>query len=187
MKLIVGLGNPGKNYADSRHNIGFLVIKNLGKTYKILLTRNTAFCLAGKGKIQNKPVIIALPLTYMNLSGLGISALIKKYKIELKDLLVICDDLDLEFGRMKIRPKGSSGGHKGLASIIGSLESQDFCRLRLGIGRPKKSIAVSEFVLSYFNKKEKKEMGLILEKAGDCCAFWVKAGIAETMNLFNRF
>jgi PTH1 family peptidyl-tRNA hydrolase len=187
MKLIVGLGNPGDIYRDSRHNIGFSVVKTLAKTYKIALKRESGcWAFTGKGKIGDEVVILAMPLTFMNLSGNAVNLLLKKYKISLENLLVVCDDLDLEFGRLKIRPSGSSGGQRGLKSIIAALKSQEFCRLRIGIGRPHPDTDAASFVLSHFRKKEKEQFKDIIEKAGDCCRVWVTRDITESMNIFNR-
>ena len=187
MKLIVGLGNPGRNYTESRHNAGFSVVKALSKNYKIPLKKNNAFSLSGKGKIGPENLILALPLTFMNLSGIAVSALIKKYKIGWEELLVVCDDLDLGFGAIKIRPAGSSAGHRGLGSIIDSLGTQEFARLRIGIGRPLHGDAdAADFVLSPFTKKEKKEIKGIIEEACGCCRAWAMKGIIESMNIFNR-
>ncbi len=197
MKLIVGLGNPGRIYSESRHNIGFSVIKALSKIYKILLKKDNTFSLSGKGKIEGTNLILALPLTFMNLSGIAVSALIKKYKIDLPrpcthgrgldNLLVVCDDLDLDFGVIKIRPSGSSAGHRGLGSIIETLGSQGFSRLRIGIGRPLRgNTDASSFVLSSFAKKEKGKIKELIENACDCCRVWAKKGIIESMNTFNR-
>jgi len=186
MKLIVGLGNPGTNYIDSRHNIGFVVVKALAKAYRIDFKKDSgAFSLSCKAKAKDKDIILAMPFTFMNLSGSAVKVLLKKYKIELNDLLVVCDDVDLEFGRIKIRAKGTSGGQRGLKSIIGSLESQEFCRLRVGIGRPHGSSGTAEYVLSRFNKEEKRQLKDIVEKASDCCEAWVGKGITESMNIFN--
>lgn len=187
MKLIVGLGNPGIIYRNSRHNIGFLVAKALAKNYKILFKKDSGICsLSGRGKIEASNVAIAMPLTSMNLSGVAVSSLLKKYKVDLDSLLVICDDVDLEFGRLKIRPAGSSGGHRGLESIIDTTKDDSFCRLRIGIGRPKKNIDTAQFVLSSFNKEEKTKLEDIIEKASDCCRVWVDRGISQSMNIFNR-
>jgi PTH1 family peptidyl-tRNA hydrolase len=187
MKLIVGLGNPGRIYTDSRHNIGFSLVKSLSKSYGILIGKDKlVFSLSGKGKIEGQNIILSMPLTYMNLSGIAISALLRKYKIELDNLLVVCDDLDLEFGRIKLRPAGSSGGHNGLKSIIDSLKTQDFSRLRIGIGRPRKDIDSSRYVLSPFAKEERHMLKGVIKEATDCCQVWVTKGVTESMNIFNR-
>lgn len=186
MKLIVGLGNPGTNYIDSRHNIGFAVVKALAKAYRVDFKKdNGAFSLSCKVKAGNNDIILALPFTFMNLSGSAVKALLKKYKIALNNLLVVCDDVDLEFGRVKIRAVGTSGGHRGLKSIIDSLQSQEFCRLRVGIGRPHGWTDTAEYVLSRFNKVEKSQLKDIIKKASDCCEVWVGKGITESMNIFN--
>ena len=187
MKLIVGLGNPGFIYRHCRHNIGFLVVKRLAKLHKISLKKDKkTFSLSGKGKIGDQDVILAMPVTFMNLSGVAVVSLLKKYRIDLDNLLVICDDIDLEFGRLKIKPSGSSGGHRGLKSIINSTGTQEFSRLRMGIGRPLKSIKAAEYVLSAFNRREKTQLREILEMASSCCRSWVRKGITETMNIFNQ-
>lgn len=204
MKLIVGLGNPGKIYINSRHNIGFSVIKSLSQLLDIsLMTESRVLSIVGKGRIKNKNVILAMPLTFMNLSGLAVCALVKKYKIDLPrpslesdkgpkeardldNLLVVCDDLDLEFGRMKIRPRGSSGGHRGLQSIMDYLGGGDFARLRIGIGKPRQKADAAEYVLSVFSSEEKEQVKKIIAQVCDCCESWVAEGIAKSMNIFNR-
>lgn len=186
MKLIVGLGNPGKIYAESRHNAGFQVLRALAKDCGADLKKdNAAFSLSGKCRIGASGVILALPLTFMNLSGLAVRALLKKHKIKLEDLLVVSDDLDLEFGRIKIRSGGGSAGHRGLKSVISSVKSRDFCRLRLGIGRPDEAEDAAEYVLSPFSAREKEGLTDMLQRAVDCCGSWVIRGKAETMNRFN--
>lgn len=187
MKLIVGLGNPGKAYIDSRHNIGFMVVKALAEDYGIKLKRGFNWdSLSGKGRIEGREVILAEPLTFMNLSGKAVSVLLKKRKIDKENLLIVCDDLDLQFGRLKIKMSGSSGGHRGLKSIIDHLGSKDFTRLRVGIGRPGEHIDPAEYVLSSFTKKEKSSLAGIIEKCGNCVKMWVMEGIVETMNIFNK-
>lgn len=186
MKLVVGLGNPGLKYTNSKHNIGFSVLKVLAKAYKIPLKSDKGtFSLSGKGRLDNHKLLLAMPLTFMNLSGQAIKALLEKYKIDLADLLVICDDLDLELGRLKIKDKGSSGGHRGLDSIIKALNTRDFCRLRIGINRPPKNIDAALYVLSPFSKKEKGLLREVIEKAGESCKIWIKKGIIESMNITN--
>ncbi|MFA5145550.1 MAG: aminoacyl-tRNA hydrolase [Candidatus Omnitrophota bacterium] len=187
MKLIVGLGNPGRLYIGSRHNIGFSVIKALAKGCKIPLTKEKgSSALSGKIKIGTQNVILAMPLTFMNLSGTPVSSLLNKHRINLDDLLIVCDDLDLEFGRIKLRPSGSSGGHRGLESIIGSLGSQGFARLRIGVDRPPKHTEASEYVLSPFTRREKEQIGQIIEDAQEACRSWAVEGVTETMNIFNK-
>ena len=187
MKLIVGLGNPGRLYADSRHNIGFSTVKALAKIYKISLKKESGnSSLSGRVKIGGQNVILATPLTFMNLSGIAVSGLLKKYRIDLADLLVVLDDVDLEFGRLKLRPSGSSGGQRGLQSIIDSIGSQGFARLRIGIGRPQQNLQTSQYVLSPFHKKEKEQVGQTIERAAQCCQAWVRKGVTETMNIFNQ-
>lgn len=187
MKLIVGLGNPGKEYIDTRHNIGFTVIDVLSKEYGIKLKGEAGlYSLVAKGKIEGNDIVLAKPLTFMNLSGVAVKALIKRYKLDLADLLVVCDDMDLELGRLKIRPQGSSAGQKGVGSIIEYLETDNFTRLRIGIGRPGGNIDPSRYVLSPFNKKEKQNSQEAIEKACQCCQAWITDGTAKAMNIFNR-
>lgn len=186
MKLIIGLGNPGILYAASRHNIGFQVIKYLAKTENIVLKKERNIrALSGKGKIHDFDVMLAVPLTFMNLSVEAVIPLLKKYKVSLSDLLVVCDDLDLDFGRQKIRSHGSSAGHKGMSSIIVSLGSSEFSRIRIGIGRPRNK-DISKFVLSRFSKSEKTRVLDIIQTAADCCKSWVSKGVEKTMNIFNH-
>jgi PTH1 family peptidyl-tRNA hydrolase len=186
LKLIVGLGNPGRAYAGSRHNIGFLVIDNLAKDYKVRLKRT--FCcrwLSARARREGSNVLLAEPFTYMNLSGSAVATLLKKNKIGLANLLVICDDLNLELGRLRIKASGSSGGHRGLESIIDSLGSRQFSRLRIGIGKPDKHIDAAGYVLSPFDRDEKKIVAKAVEEACVCAKAWVREGVDKTMDLFN--
>jgi len=186
MKLIVGLGNPGALYAGTRHNIGFSTLKALAKVYKIAFKKDSStLSLSGRVKIKDQNVILAIPLTFMNLSGIAVGALLKKYKTDLHNLLVVCDDLDLELGRIKIKDSGSAGGHRGLQSIIDSLGSKSFPRLRIGIGRPHQDLDAANYVLSAFTKKEKEQVKEIIDEASQCCRVWVRGGIIKTMNIFN--
>lgn len=187
MKLIVGLGNPGLIYAHSRHNIGFSVIKAFARLHKVPLKKERdTLALCGKALVDAHSVVLALPLTYMNLSGVAVASLVKKHRIDLEDVLVVCDDLDLELGRLKIRPSGSSGGHNGLKSIIDALGSKDFARLRIGIGRPSPRSQAREYVLSGFSKKERPQVEEIVRRAVSCSEVWVDEGITNTMNIFNQ-
>jgi PTH1 family peptidyl-tRNA hydrolase len=187
VKLIVGLGNPGVLYAWSRHNIGFQVVKSLARSGKIALKKEKGIkAFSGRGKLEGVEVVLSLPLTFMNLSGQAVKQLLDKYNVELHDLLVVCDDLDLEFGRIKIRSKGSSAGHRGINSIIGSIGNDEFNRLRIGIGRPSGKVNPADFVLSHFNRSERKEIPGLINKALDCCRVWLSEGIEKSMNNFNR-
>lgn len=186
MKIIVGLGNPGLIYAGSRHNIGSAIVKSLAVSLKAVLKRdNSVFSSVGAGKSGEHKIILALPQTFMNLSGKAVSALLKKFKGVPSDLLVVCDDLDLELGRMKIRPSGSSGGHRGLVSIIEHLGTQNFSRLRIGIGRPKNAADAADYVLRGFLRSQKMLVQKVKEDAANCCLSWAEKGAAETMNMFN--
>ncbi|MCU0665541.1 MAG: aminoacyl-tRNA hydrolase [Candidatus Omnitrophica bacterium] len=187
MKLIAGLGNPGKAYLGSRHNIGFDAIEALARKQGVVLKKGifskTAFC---RMHYKGKEFILARPLTFMNLSGASIKYLAGKFKVASGDILIICDDLDLQLGRMKIKQGGSSAGHHGLESIASSLKDKDFCRLRLGIGRPKDKDFVSEYVLSRFTQSENGEKEQILRKAVQCCYIWAEFGINKAMEIFNK-
>ena len=187
MKLIVGLGNPGLLYIGSRHNIGFQVIKALAKAQKVVLKKESGIkALSVKTRIGSQELVLSTPFTYMNLSGGAVKALLQKYKVDLKDLLIVCDDLDLEFGRLRIRPLGGSAGHRGIKSIVDSLGTSDFSRLRIGIGRPKGRMSPAEFVLSRFNREEKKDLPDIISNVLDCIHCWTNEGIEKSMSMFNR-
>lgn len=181
MKLIVGLGNPGLIYAGNRHNIGFVILKSLASSLKINFKRDSSVsALVAQDKSSRQNVVLALPQSYMNLSGIAAKALVKKFKVDLKDLLVVCDDLDLELGKIKIRPQGSSGGQRGLKSIIEHLGTQNFSRLRIGIGRPSSAQDAAEYVLSGFLRKEKVIVKQVEEDALNCCMSWVENGIVQS-------
>ncbi|MBM3244977.1 MAG: aminoacyl-tRNA hydrolase [Candidatus Omnitrophica bacterium] len=187
MKLIVGLGNPGILYTNSRHNIGFTAVKAFAKRNRAVLKRDSSVSsFTAKSRIANQAVIMALPLTFMNLSGVAVKKLIAKYKIDLSNILVVCDDLDLDLGRLRIREKGSSGGHRGINSIINSLGTNNFARLRIGIGRPEGDIDSADYVLSSFRRHEKCRVGKIVEKSADCLDAWLTEGLTAAMNNYNK-
>lgn len=182
MKLIVGLGNPGEKYKFTRHNIGANVTKQLAKSNNISLRRLKFLSRFGEGKIRNKEVNIILPLTYMNLSGKAVYSIVKDRKIALSDILIICDDADLKLGNIRIRPKGSDGGHRGLRSIIETFGTESFPRLRIGIG---KEGDLKHHVLGYFGKDELDRVKELEEKAMNVILDWLTKGIRETMNSYN--
>ncbi len=178
------MGNPGFRYKRTRHNIGFLVIDHLKKTNEYsapVKRRNYTF---SKTVLGERNVILAKPLTYMNGSGEAVVELAQQFKIPNRNLLVILDDFNLSFGKLRARSKGSDGGHNGLASVIHELGSSDFSRLRVGIGKGN-LVDTVEFVLSKFNRKEKKELPGLIDLAADACLHFVAEGISQTMNQFN--
>jgi PTH1 family peptidyl-tRNA hydrolase len=193
MKLIVGLGNPGIFYANNRHNIGFMCIKRLARDYKIPLNKKQGNARTGPGEIAGEKVTLARPQTYMNNSGKAVDRLVKKYEIELADLIVIYDDLDLPTGKIRIRRGGGSGGHKGIKSIIDYLESGDFNRVRVGIDRPKiagvspadKEQAIIDYVLSGFTGEEKKIITGIIPEVSRAVFCLIAEGLETAMNNYN--
>ena len=188
MKLIVGLGNPGILYSYTRHNIGSVVVKGLAKAHRKAFRKERAVsALSCRISIGGEEVLLALPLAFMNVSGGVLRGLVEKYALGVSDLLLICDDLDLALGRIKIKPHGSSGGHRGIASCIEALHSEEFARLRVGIGRPQKNEAdVSAYVLSFFTGAQKRELKKIIAQAITCSEIWAREGIAASMNMSNQ-
>ncbi len=187
MKLIVGLGNPGRVYANNRHNIGFICLNYFAKSQGIKFDQKRGRARIGIGEAAGNKVVIAKPQTYMNLSGQSVSLLIRKFNINLNDLLVIHDDLDLPLGKIRICQGGGSGGHKGIDSIISHLESQDFIRLRVGIGRP---VEISEadiidYVLSDFTKEEKQAIAQVLPMVSEAILCLLTEGLVAAMNRYN--
>lgn len=185
MKLILGLGNPGKRYEATRHNIGFVVVSALADRWKIKLNSKVFKSFIGKGKFFKEEIIIALPQCYMNNSGEAVAPLLSRKKVKLKDLLVICDDVNLSLGIMRIRAKGSSGGHKGLESIIGRLGTGEFSRLRIGIGEKGLKGNLSDYVLLPFDKKEKQILGEVVNSAVSCCEIWIREDTERAAHYFN--
>jgi len=182
-KIIVGLGNPGPEYELTRHNVGFRVVDALSAAHSIRVRRRRAKSLVGEGEMDGRPVVLAAPQTYMNNSGRAAVALLERYSAACDDLLVVCDDFNLELGRIRARRSGSSGGQKGLASIIAALGTQSFSRVRIGIG-PLKGDPV-DFVLTVFKKREAPLVGEALDQAARACAVWVADGIDACMNAYN--
>jgi peptidyl-tRNA hydrolase, PTH1 family len=183
--LIVGLGNPGREYRDNRHNTGFMFIDQLGADLGIQLGRMQSKALVGTGMLNGVKVILAKPQTFMNLSGESVSGLINFYKISLDRILVAHDDLDLPFGTLRIRPNGGSGGQRGLASIINRLGTQEFPRLRIGIGRPPGQMEAADYVLQSYSKNERGDLALILDRASKAAKVFIKTNLEQAMNQFN--
>ncbi|MBP3039320.1 aminoacyl-tRNA hydrolase [Bacillaceae bacterium Marseille-Q3522] len=184
MKLIVGLGNPGKQYENTRHNIGFTVIDALSKRFQINLDHSKWKGLFGIGYVDGERVFLLKPLTYMNLSGESICPLMDYYKISLDDIIVLYDDLDLPHGKIRLRQKGSAGGHNGVKSIIAHLGSQNFNRIRIGIGRPVNGTVI-DYVLGRFTKDEQKLLESAVDQCEDACEKALKVPFIQVMNEFN--
>ncbi|GAI05101.1 unnamed protein product [marine sediment metagenome] len=192
MKLIVGLGNPGRSYANNRHNIGFICLNHFAKMQGIRFDKKQGKARIGTGEVIDNKVVVAKPQTYMNLSGQSVSLLIKKFNINLDNLLVVHDDLDLPLGKIRIRQGGSSGGHKGVDSIITCLESQDFTRLRVGTGRPitEDAAEISEadiisYVLSDFTTEEKRIIAQVIPRVSKAILCLLTEGLVAAMNRYN--
>jgi len=186
MKLIVGLGNPGKQFDHTRHNIGFDVIDKLSEQLNIPLSQAKFKGLFGAGIVKGEKVILLKPLTYMNLSGESIGAVMDYYDIEIDDLLVIYDDLDLPTGKIRLRQKGSAGGHNGIKSTIAHTGTQEFKRIRVGISRPQNRMPITDYVLGKFSKEEQEEMDQAINKACDACEAWVEMPFLQVMNQYNQ-
>ena len=193
MKLIVGLGNPGRGYANNRHNVGFVCLNHLARVQGIRFDKKQCKARIGTGEVAGSKVVIAKPQTYMNRSGQSVSLLANKFNVSLDNLLVIHDDLDLPLGKIRIRQGGSAGGHKGVGSIITELGSQNFIRIRVGIGRPVKNEGFTEFsedeiinyVLSDFTPDEKQTITQVIARVSEAILCLLTEGLAAAMNRYN--
>lgn len=184
--MIVGLGNPGKDYADTRHNVGFRCINYLAKLHRIPLTQRQCRSLIGSGEIAGVPVVLAKPRTFMNSSGEAVKVLVQRFSVPIAGLVIIYDDLDLPVGKIRTREAGSSGGHKGIESIVSCLGSQDFSRIRVGIGRPEeKGQEAISYVLSPFSPAEKARVEEAIHQAAEAVRCILSEGVASAMNRFN--
>jgi len=191
MKLIVGLGNPGRIYAHNRHNIGFICLNHFAKAQGIRFGKKQGQARIGIGEVAGNEVVLARPQTHMNLSGQSVSRLVRKFNINLNDLLVIHDDLDLPLGKIRIRQGGSSGGHKGVDSVITCLGSQDFLRLRIGIRRPATPSAeiteadIIAYVLSDFTSDERQVITQVIPRVSEAILCLLSEGLTAAMNKYN--
>jgi peptidyl-tRNA hydrolase, PTH1 family len=186
MKLIVGLGNPGKQYDQTRHNIGFEVIDVLSDLFSIPLNQSKFKGMYGIGLHNREKVLLLKPLTYMNLSGESIRAVMDYYQIELEDLLVIYDDLDLPVGKIRLRQKGSPGGHNGIKSTVAHLGTQEFNRIRIGIDRPTPGMSVPDYVLGRFRAEERPFTQNAVKRSAEACAAWLQKPFLQVMNEYNQ-
>ncbi len=183
--LITGLGNPGREYRLTRHNVGFMAIDALVKEWSLTTQKIQSKAIITTGNIKGNKVILAKPQTYMNLSGQAVSGLMNFYKISLDHLLVIHDDIDLPFGTIRIRPGGGSAGQKGVGSIIERLGTQEFARMRLGVGRPPGQMESADYVLQSFSKEDEEFLKGFLQKAGEAAEEFIIQGLNAAMNKFN--
>jgi len=193
MKLIVGLGNPGRGHANNRHNVGFVCLSHFARRQGIRFDKKQGKARIGSGEVAGSEVVVAKPQTYMNKSGRSVSLLVRKFDFNPDDLLVIHDDLDLPLGKIRIRQGGSSGGHKGVSSIITELDSQNFIRIRVGIGRPVRNEGITElsedeiitYVLSDFTPDEKQVITQVIPRVSEAILCLLTEGLAAAMNRYN--
>lgn len=185
MKLVAGLGNPGSRYEGTRHNLGFRVVDALAGRWRIDMTRQKFNAWVGDGSVAGQRTMLLKPLTFMNLSGQAVQAAVAFHKLPLEDLLIVSDDLDLPTGALRVRASGSSGGHRGLENIIQLLGSEDFARVRIGIGRTASDNAVSH-VLSGFSPDDTAMVDAAVCRAADAVECWLSEGVGTAMNRFNR-
>jgi PTH1 family peptidyl-tRNA hydrolase len=183
--LLIGLGNPGREYRNNRHNFGFMVIDRLIVRLAARGMKLQSNAIVTDAIYENRKLILAKPQTYMNLSGHSVQGLARFYKLPLEKILVAHDDLDLPFGTIRMRPGGGAGGQKGVASTIEHLGSQDFARLRLGIGRPPGRMDPKDYVLQDFSKEDMKLLSEILDRAAEAALTFVTEGLDKAMNKFN--
>jgi len=181
MYLMIGLGNPGSRYARTRHNIGFMVLEKIAAQWKISLTQKSFDALWNRGKINNVSVLLAMPQTYMNLSGKSVGRLMAYYKVDIDHVIVIHDDLDLPFGTIRLKKGGGDAGHKGLKSVITALGSADFLRIRMGIGKPADRTPVEDYVLQKFHADESAVLQQIIQSAAKAAADIVQSGMQQAM------
>jgi PTH1 family peptidyl-tRNA hydrolase len=184
-RLVVGLGNPGKDYARTRHNAGFMVIDKLANGHQITLNKRKFNAVYGNGRLGTLEVILAKPLGYMNRSGPPVRQLAAYYRISNQDVLVVHDDIDLDFGRIKIKEKGGHGGHNGIKSLMTAFGDGDFRRVRIGVGRPSSGRDAADHVLGRFGKDERTELERIITLAQDAVVTVLTEGVQSGMNRFN--
>lgn len=185
MKIVVGLGNPGNEYSETRHNVGFMAIDELARRLGISSwkKKNQALIAEYRG---SEPVVLVKPQTYMNLSGVAVGELARWYKVAPEDVIVIFDDMDLPIGRLRLRTKGGSGGHRGIESILAHLTNDNFARVRIGIGRPPTNWQVVDYVLSRFTSEEQPLLNETIVRAAEAAEDIVKQGMVKAMNVYNK-
>ena len=185
MKLIVGLGNPGRRYRRTRHNVGWEVVDGLARRMGVAVNEEDGWSLLGRGTIGRKRLLLAKTQTYVNLSGTVVQDLKRRHRIKAAEILIVLDDLDLPLGRLRLRPRGSHGGHNGLRSVLEALGTDEVPRLRIGIGRPPAGVDPAEYVLTRFGSAEQTLMETVLDRAAEAIELTVREGLDVAMNRFN--
>ena len=186
MKLVAGLGNPGRQYTGTRHNVGFDVINDLARRHRVDFESAPADAMMAKWRRDGDVILLVKPLTFMNLSGVAISELMRYFKVDVADVLVICDDVNLPIGRLRARGSGSEGGHNGLRSMAQQLGTTDYPRLRIGVGRGDTRRDLADHVLAGFSSEEQPGVNDAITRAAEAVECWIVDGLAKTMNVFNR-
>ena len=187
MKLIVGLGNPGIEYQFTPHNMGFLAVDRIAEQLGVRVNNRNCHAQTARAVLEGHEVVLAKPETYMNLSGTSVRELVERHEVQPeRDLIVIYDELDLPFGSLRVRPRGSSAGHNGIASVIGALGTQEFMRIRLGVGPDHAVSDGARFVLSQFKKAQYPALDQVLDAAAEAVRVMLKDGVQAAMNRFNR-
>ena len=184
--ILVGLGNPGREYENTRHNIGFMAIDRLAQKWGVDLKKMRYSSLFGEARFNDAKVVLVKPQTYMNNSGVAVASFVRFYKPALEQLLVVFDDLDLPFGSLRFRPSGGSSGQKGMQSIINRLGNGEFPRLRVGVGRPPGRMDASDFILRPFMKREEERLDFVLQAAADAIETFLRDGLEKSMTVYNR-
>ncbi len=185
MFAVIGLGNPGHKYRKTRHNVGFDTIECLGETHNIKISKLKFKSIYGEGRISNEKVLLVKPQTYMNNSGISALEILRYYDIPVKNIIVVYDDVDIDFGSLRIRPKGSAGSHNGMKSMIYHLQDDEFPRVRIGVGSPEDQHDLADFVLSGFNKDEREIIDITIKKASEAVESIITKGINKAMNEYN--
>lgn len=186
MYLVVGLGNPGKQYEQTRHNVGFIAIDELAKELSITVDKLKFKSMIGEGRIGTEKIILAKPQTFMNLSGQAVVELMNYYKVDISNLIVIYDDIDLDVGKIRIRKSGSSGTHNGMRNIIYLLGKQDFPRIRIGVSKPRNGQDLATFVLSKFDKTEVELVVEAIKKSAKAVIETAETNLDKAMNMYNK-
>jgi peptidyl-tRNA hydrolase, PTH1 family len=186
VKLVVGLGNPGPQYQRTRHNVGFMAVDRLARSHHIALSSRQFQSLSGSGEIASRETALMKPLTFMNLSGRAVKRMISLLRVPPEEMIVVHDDLDLAFGRIRMKRLGSDGGHQGIRSIIDYLGTRDFPRLKIGIGRPPAGMDPADYVLKPFDPSEQAGLEPVLEQAVEALAVWLDGGVDGAMKFLSK-